>query len=86
MSKRSKRHHIASPRVWPTWLVVGIGWLVGRLPLGVMFPLGKYLGRLVFYVGGSRRHITETNLRLCFPERSDEQIRALSKAVFEAET
>ncbi len=84
MSKRSKRHHIASPRVWPTWLVVGIGWLVGRLPLGVMFPLGKYLGRLVFYVGGSRRHITETNLRACFPERSDEQIRALSKAVFEA--
>ncbi len=84
MSKRSKRHHIASPRVWPTWLAVGTGWLVGRLPIGLVFPLGKTLGRLMFAVGGSRRRITEVNLKLCFPDQSDEQLRVLAKAVFEA--
>ena len=84
MSKSSKRHHIASPKVWPTWVGVGVGWVVARLPLGIVFPLGKYLGRLAFHVGGSRRRITETNLKLCFPELSAEQVHGRAKAVFEA--
>ena len=59
---------------------------MGRLPLGVLFPLGKYLGRLAFRVWGRRRRITETNLRLCFPELGAAQVTAMARRVFEAVT
>ncbi len=33
-----------------------------------MLALGRGLGKLLYRLVGSRRHITEVNLRLCFPE------------------
>ena len=78
--------HRASPRWWPSWCLVGVGWLIGRLPLAVLFPLGKSLGRIGFRIGGRRRRITETNLRLCFPELDAGQRTALARRVFEAMT
>ena len=78
--------HPASPRMWPSWCLVGVGWAIGRLPLGVLFPLGKYLGRVAFWIGGRRRRITETNLRLCFPELGAQQVTAMARRVFEAVT
>lgn len=70
--------------MWPSWCLVGLGWAIGRLPPGVLFPLGKYLGRLAFLIGGRRRRITETNLRLCFPELDAGQVTAMAGRVFEA--
>lgn len=86
MSDRSPPVHIASPQVWPTWCLVGLGWLVARLPWGALFPLGGLLGRLAFRLGGARRRITETNLRLCFPELDATERQALARRVFEAVT
>ena len=63
---------------------MGVGWVIGRLPLGVLFPLGKYLGRIGFWIGSRRRRITETNLRLCFPELDAGQVTAMALRVFEA--
>ena len=70
--------------MWPSWCVVGVGWVIGRLPLGVLFPLGKRLGRIVFRCRGRRRRITETNLRLCFPELDEPTVTAMARRVFEA--
>ena len=84
MSNRSRSVHIASPRVWPTWCLVGFGWLIARLPWALLFPLGTHLGGLAFHLGGARRRITETNLRLCFPELDAAQRRAMARRVFEA--
>ncbi len=87
MGKRTKKTvppHLASPRLWPSWCLVGTGWLVAHLPLGLLFPLGRYLGRIGFRCGGSRRRITETNLRLCFPALQDGEVVALARRVFEA--
>ncbi len=84
MPHRLPPPHIASPKVWGAWCLVGIGWLIARLPLALLFPLGKQLGRLVFHSGGRRRRITETNLRLCFPDLPLDAVQALAGEVFES--
>ena len=78
--------HLASPRMWPSWCVVGVAWVIGRLPLGMLFPLGKHLGRIAFRCWGRRRRITEANLRLCFPELDAPEVTAMARRVFEAVT
>ena len=65
---------------------MGVGWVIRRLPLGVLFPLGKHLGRIAFRCWGRRRRITETNLRLCFPELDAPEVTAMARRVFEAVT
>ena len=60
------------------------GWLIGRLPLSVLFPLGKHLGGMAFGLARRRRRITETNLRLCFPELDWMERTALARRVFES--
>lgn len=82
MRRVKKRRKIYDIRVWPTWLVVGLAWLVARLPLPVVRILASALGRLLYALGRSRRHITLTNLRLCFPEWTDTQREALARASF----
>jgi len=66
--------------------LIGLAWLIGRLPLALLFPLGKRLGRLAYRVARARRRITETNLNLCFPELDEAQIAAFANRVFEAAT
>jgi len=72
--------------MWPIWCLLGLGWLIARLPLKALFPLGKFLGRLAFRFGGRRRRITETNLRLAFPELDEAEVTAMARKVYEAVT
>jgi KDO2-lipid IV(A) lauroyltransferase len=76
---------LLAPRHWPTW--VGMGLLRGIaaiLPVGALVALGGWLGRLAVPFAGRRRQITETNLRLCFPELSDTERRRLVRRHFES--
>ena len=77
---------LAAPRLWPIWCLIGLGWLIARLPLTLLFPLGKHLGRLAFRIGSARRSIANTNLRLCFPELPPGERRDLARRTFEAVT
>ncbi|MCY4227521.1 MAG: lysophospholipid acyltransferase family protein [Gammaproteobacteria bacterium] len=53
------------------------------LPLSACFILGKLLGPLVYWSLPSRRNITERNISACFPERSDQEVKQLSRAHFQ---
>lgn len=70
------------PRYWPTWLAIGFmyagAWLPWRLKLGV----GRLIGLTAWRFAKRRRHITETNLRLCFPELDEQAQAALVKRTF----
>ena len=68
MSKRKHRKKIYSPSVWHTWLVVAFGWLLSRLPVRAVSRIGILTGNLVHRIARQRRHFTEVNLELCFPE------------------
>ena len=70
------------PRYWLTWLAIGGLTLVAYLPWSVKAFLGKGLGRLALLVAGRRRHITEVNIKLCFPEKTPEEQKKLVKDIF----
>jgi len=83
MSKRKPRPKIYSPRVWGTWLLVGLGWLIARLPLRALMGLGRLLGRASYHLAPARRHITQVNLALCFPELDAAERERLARRTFE---
>ena len=53
-----------------------------RWPLGWVRALGALLGDLLFVLVKSRRHVALTNLRLCFPDLSEAERRALARKNF----
>ncbi len=55
---------------------------LGLLPLTWLRALGCLLGYLLYALIASRRRVAQTNLRLCFPDRSEVQIRALARSTF----
>lgn len=72
------------PRWWPTWLAIAMLWLIGRLPMQIQQPLGRGIGSLMYHLLKRRREVTDTNLRLCFPELTEEERRALMIKTFQA--
>jgi len=56
--------------------------LLGYLPLRWLRALGAGLGWLLYRVVVSRRHVLLTNLRVCFPERTDLEREAMARESF----
>lgn len=72
-------------RHWPTWLGLALFKLITLLPFATQLALGRLIGRVFMRVGKRRVHITEVNLRLCFPELSESQRQDLLVRTFEAQ-
>ena len=62
---------------------LGLLWLLHWLPLALLAPLGRGLGRLSFRLAGSRRRTAMRNLELCFPELSPTERLALAREHFQ---
>ena len=54
------------------------------LPLSVSRSFGRCLGRVVWWVGGSPRRVTERNIGLAFPELSAEEQKSLARRSLES--
>ncbi|MEQ5802814.1 LpxL/LpxP family Kdo(2)-lipid IV(A) lauroyl/palmitoleoyl acyltransferase [Halomonas sp. H10-9-1] len=76
------RQNFAHPRYWHVWLAIGAMYLAAWLPWRLKLWIGKLIGLAALRLAGRRRHITETNLRLCFPELDDDQQRRLVRKTF----
>ncbi len=59
-------------------------WLLHWLPLSFTARLGEAIGSFLYAYKKKRRHITLTNLRLCFPEWSEEKRETVAKQHFQA--
>ncbi len=70
------------PRWWPTWLLIGLMWLLAQLPLRAQWWLGAGVGELAWRLIPRRRYIAEVNIGLCFPELNAQQRRALVRSSF----
>lgn len=57
-------------------------WLMHFLPFRVLVWIGNTLGILLYRLANERRRVGEINLRLCFPEMSDEARRKLLRDHF----
>ena len=56
--------------------------LLARLPLAWVRALGWLLGWVLYGLAVPRRRVARTNLHLCFPDKPDAEIRALSRRTF----
>ena len=61
---------------------MGLGWLLSKLPWRAQMWLGARLGRLGAHVVPQRRRVADINLRLCYPELSEQAHRDLLAAHF----
>jgi KDO2-lipid IV(A) lauroyltransferase len=59
---------LLSPRHWPSWLGLGVVWVIGQLPYRALHGLGRALGTLTVRLPGERRRVAECNLELCLPQ------------------
>lgn len=82
MAHKKAGDTLLHPRYWPSWIGVGLLRLLSLMPLRLLNLLGAGLGLLTWRLFGSRRHIAETNIRLCFPDLDDIARRKLVKAHF----
>jgi KDO2-lipid IV(A) lauroyltransferase len=65
-----------------TVLFVGFMRLLSIMPLRFIRVLGHFLGWLLWALMKSRKHIVQTNLTLCFPEKPMEEIKQLTRSHF----
>ena len=70
------------PKYWLLWVLFGLLRLVIALPRRVQLSFSSGLGTLMHALMKSRRNIATKNISHCFPEKSDEDIKALVKAHF----
>ena len=66
------------------WLGLGLLRVVCWLPHGGLLAVGRLLGWITFHLAGTRGAIVKRNLRLCFPDMSDEERETLARRHFEA--
>jgi len=65
--KQSYRH----PRFWGMWLAITALRLLTFFPWAWQMLLGKGIGKLMYHLLKSRRHVANVNIKLAFPELSD---------------
>lgn len=71
------------PKYWLTWFGVFILYSISWLPFKLQLAMGRVLGRLIFKMASKRKHVAFTNLKLCFPEKSEQELQQILKKNFE---
>ncbi len=79
-----ERLALINPLTWPAWIGLGCLWLITRLPYRYQRQIGHGIGKIIYLSSSKLRHITEINLRLCFPDLSDAERLTLAKKNFAA--
>lgn len=81
---------LLAPRHWPTWIGFGLWFLIAQLPYSWQMAAARFLYPLL-RLNKKRVKMARTNLRVCFPEKNDEDIdkllddnlRSTAMAIFE---
>lgn len=78
MSSPEFSRALLAPRHWPSWIGAGVWYLLAQTPYRFQWGLARLLGPLLVF-NKKRLHLAQTNLRLCFPDKSDAEREALLK-------
>ena len=70
---RTWLRHAINPVHWLTALVMVVLWFVNLLPFATKIAIGRWLGALLYRVNKRRVNIARVNIRLCFPELSEQK-------------
>ena len=67
------------PLYYPLWLLLkGLG----ALPLSVLYGLASFLYFLLYYVTGYRKKVVLQNLRISFPDKTEQELQLITKAFY----
>ena len=72
------------PRHWGSWFAIFILRIIALLPFKLKILAGTAFGKISYRLLKRRRHITTTNIALCFPEKSAAEQEQLVKDIFVA--
>ena len=75
-------NELIHPKYASSWIAIFFLRLVAALPFRAKLIAGKYCGLLAYRIARRRRHITETNIRLCFPELNKKEQADLVRETF----
>ena len=70
-------------RYWPTWLLLGVFFIFSSLPVSWLDSFARKLSGLLAKYNKKRFQIVKTNLELCFPEKSANEINDMVARHFE---
>jgi len=84
MSRASEQTRLWHPRHWPTWIGLGVFRGLSLTPWPLQRALAVLLGCVIYYLVPIRRKVVLVNLHLCFPEKTEPEIRALARAHYRA--
>lgn len=73
---------LKKPSLWPTALWVLFLKLLVRAPYKWQMHIGSFFGWMLYHLAKDRRHVTEVNVRLCFPDLSSEQQKKRVRSIF----
>jgi KDO2-lipid IV(A) lauroyltransferase len=79
MSRASEKSRLWLPQHWPTWFGLGLFRVASMLPWSVQRSLAAALGAIAYHIIPIRRHVVFVNLRLCFPEKSEAEMRSIAR-------
>jgi len=82
MKKTSIPLNLFAPKHWGTWFGIFILRCFSFLPHSWMKKLSVILGNTFYNVAKKRTHIIETNIKLCFPEKTQAEQQELSHKAF----
>ena len=71
-----------SPSYLLTWLGTGLLYVLTLLPIKIQLFLGGQLGSILLFISPQRKNITQINLQLCFPEKTQIELEKMVKEVF----
>jgi KDO2-lipid IV(A) lauroyltransferase len=73
---------LLNPIYLPAWFLIGTLWLITRLPFKWQIKIGETIGKTLFLFPTQLKHITATNIKLCFPNLSAKEQAELAKKNF----
>ena len=71
-----------SPSYLLTWLGAGFLYVLTFCPIKIQLFLGGQLGSILKLISPQRKNITQINLQLCFPEKTQIELKKMVKEVF----
>lgn len=64
------------------YISIGLWWLVALLPLKILYFISDILFLFTYYFPGYRKKTVLNNLKNAFPEKSDGEVKAISKKFY----
>jgi len=57
-------------------------WLISLLPFRILYAISDFAFVFVYHVFGYRRKVVTSNMKLCFPEKTDQEIASIRKKFY----